>query len=148
MKDMEHTVEDVYKNVEGISAELADIRELLTHNKDTDDALFNDFENTRVAIENLDDSVCTLRRLVEQLARHLNVPVVPEADPLPPEEEDELYPAARQAIVYVGRASASYLQRRLGIGYARAARLIDMLEEKGVIGPAKGALPRRVLAEK
>jgi hypothetical protein len=44
-----------------------------------------------------------------------------------------------------GKASASLLQRRLSVGYARAARLLDILEEQGVIGPADGAKPREIL---
>lgn len=61
------------------------------------------------------------------------------------EEEDELYEEAKQTVIEAGKASTSYLQRKLGVGYARAARLIDMLEEKGVIGPGSGAKPREVL---
>jgi DNA segregation ATPase FtsK/SpoIIIE-like protein len=45
----------------------------------------------------------------------------------------------------VGKASTSLIQRRLGIGYGRSARLIDMLESRGVIGPADGAKPREVI---
>ena len=60
------------------------------------------------------------------------------------EDEDELYPEAKQIIVSAGKASTSYLQRKLRIGYARAARLIDILEEKGVVGPAEGSRPREV----
>lgn len=60
-------------------------------------------------------------------------------------EEDELYEDARQTVIEAGKASTSYLQRKLGVGYARAARLIDMLEEHGVIGPGSGAKPREVL---
>lgn len=59
-------------------------------------------------------------------------------------DEDELYEEAKQTVIEAGKASTSYLQRKLGIGYARAARLIDILEEKGVIGPGSGAKPREV----
>jgi len=58
--------------------------------------------------------------------------------------EDELLPQAREMIIRVGKASASFLQRRLRVGYARAARLLDLLEEEGTIGPADGAKPREV----
>jgi len=62
-----------------------------------------------------------------------------------PEEEDELFEEAREIIINAQKASSSYLQRRLRIGYARAARLLDMLEERGVVGPPDGARPRDVL---
>ncbi len=61
------------------------------------------------------------------------------------DEDDDLYPEAKQAVVEAGKASTSYLQRKLGVGYARAARLIDTLEERGVIGPGDGAKPREVI---
>lgn len=61
------------------------------------------------------------------------------------EEEDELYPQAKQTVIEAGKASTSYLQRKLGVGYARAARLMDLLEERGVIGPQDGAKPREVI---
>jgi len=60
-------------------------------------------------------------------------------------EIDELYPEAYKVVVNSGKASASFLQRRLRVGYARAARLLDLLEERGVIGPGEGAKPREVL---
>ncbi len=59
--------------------------------------------------------------------------------------DDELLDEARDTVVRAGKASASYLQRRLKIGYARAARLLDLLEEKGIIGPGDGAKPRQIL---
>lgn len=62
--------------------------------------------------------------------------------------DDELYDQAKETIIAAGKASASLLQRRLRVGYARAARLIDILEDQGVIGPADGARPREVLEEK
>ncbi len=59
--------------------------------------------------------------------------------------DDELLDEAKATVVKAGKASASYLQRRLKIGYARAARLLDLLEEKGIIGPGDGAKPRQIL---
>jgi S-DNA-T family DNA segregation ATPase FtsK/SpoIIIE len=59
--------------------------------------------------------------------------------------EDDLYEDARMIVIEAGKASTSYLQRKLGIGYARAAKLMDMLEERGIIGGANGAKPRDVL---
>lgn len=61
------------------------------------------------------------------------------------EIDDDMYEAARTAVLEAQKASTSYLQRKLRIGYARAARLIDILEERGVIGPGDGAKPREVL---
>jgi DNA segregation ATPase FtsK/SpoIIIE, S-DNA-T family len=60
-------------------------------------------------------------------------------------DDDDLYEDARMTVIESGKASTSYLQRKLGVGYARAARLIDMLEERGVVGPGNGAKPRDVL---
>ncbi len=61
------------------------------------------------------------------------------------EDDDEMYEEARACVVEAGKASTSYLQRKLKLGYARAARLMDVLEERGVIGPGDGAKPREVL---
>jgi S-DNA-T family DNA segregation ATPase FtsK/SpoIIIE len=60
------------------------------------------------------------------------------------DSDDELLSDAKEVIVQAGRASASLLQRRLKVGYARAARLLDLMEEQGIIGPADGAKPRDV----
>jgi len=61
------------------------------------------------------------------------------------DDDDDLYEDARAIVIEAGKASTSYLQRRLKVGYSRAARLIDMLEERSVIGPGDGAKPREVL---
>ncbi|MFC1629823.1 DNA translocase FtsK [Patescibacteria group bacterium] len=61
--------------------------------------------------------------------------------------EDVLYEEAKEIVIQARKASASLLQRRLRVGYARAARLIDMLEERGVVGPLDGAKPREVYIE-
>ncbi|HTY39998.1 MAG TPA: DNA translocase FtsK [Candidatus Paceibacterota bacterium] len=61
---------------------------------------------------------------------------------------DEMYDEAVQVVAEAQKASASLLQRRLKVGYARAARLLDLMEEKGIIGPGDGAKPREVFLEK
>jgi len=63
------------------------------------------------------------------------------------EMEDDLYNDALEVVKEAGKASASLLQRRLRIGYARAARLLDIMEDKGIIGPADGAKPREVYGD-
>lgn len=64
------------------------------------------------------------------------------------EDDDEMYETAKEEVEKAGKASTSYIQRKLRIGYARAARIMDILEERGVIGPADGARPREVLSSK
>jgi len=59
-------------------------------------------------------------------------------------DEDPLFEEVKKIVLETKKASASFLQRRLRIGYSRAARLIDMLEDKGIVGPADGAKPREV----
>ena len=58
-----------------------------------------------------------------------------------------MFDEVKKIVIESKKASASYLQRRLRIGYSRAARLIDMLEEKGIVGPADGAKPREVYGD-
>ncbi len=60
-------------------------------------------------------------------------------------EEDEMLPKAIECVIEAGQASTSLLQRRLKLGYARAARLIDEMEQRGVVGPFEGSKPRQVL---
>lgn len=62
--------------------------------------------------------------------------------------DDDLYEEAKQTVIDAGKASTSYIQRKLRVGYARAARLMDILEDKGIIGPGDGAKPREVLVGK
>ncbi len=63
-------------------------------------------------------------------------------------EKDELFDEAVKVILQTKQASVSMLQRRLGLGYTRAARLIDMMEEEGIVGPYRGSKPREILLEK
>lgn len=60
-------------------------------------------------------------------------------------DEDELMAEAKEIIIAAGKASTSLLQRRLRIGYSRAASILDMLEEAGIIGPSNGSKPREIL---
>ncbi|MEG1857227.1 MAG: DNA translocase FtsK [Pseudoflavonifractor sp.] len=61
---------------------------------------------------------------------------------------DELFPAAVEVVVETGQASVSMLQRRLKLGYSRAARLVDQMEDKGIVGPFEGSKPRQLLITK
>ncbi|OGW92411.1 MAG: hypothetical protein A3D28_05615 [Omnitrophica bacterium RIFCSPHIGHO2_02_FULL_63_14] len=63
-------------------------------------------------------------------------------------KRDEVYDEAKRLVLETGQASVSMVQRRLGLGYTRAARLIDMMEEDGVVGPYRGAKPREILVER
>lgn len=65
----------------------------------------------------------------------------------PSDDQDPMFEEAKQCVLESGKASASLLQRRLKVGYARAARLLDELEEAGIVGPADGAKPREVFTE-
>ena len=63
------------------------------------------------------------------------------------DDDDDLYEEAREMVIKAKKGSSSYLQRKLKVGYARAARLLDMLEERGVVGPSVGSKPREILEE-
>ena len=74
-----------------------------------------------------------------------------QSDPEPTSEEmggDEMLPAAVDVILETGQASVSMLQRRLKLGYARAARIVDEMEDKGIVGPFMGSKPRSILITK
>jgi DNA segregation ATPase FtsK/SpoIIIE-like protein len=61
------------------------------------------------------------------------------------EDDDPLFEKALEIVLQQGKASASYIQRRLKIGYNRASRLVELMEEKGIVGPAKGSKPRDIV---
>ena len=63
------------------------------------------------------------------------------------DDDDDLYNDVVEFVITSGKASASLLQRRFKIGYNRAARLVDLLEERGIIGPQNGSKPREVLVK-
>ncbi len=62
-------------------------------------------------------------------------------------EKDTLYEKAVELILLTGQASASYLQRKFKLGYARAARIIDQMEQEGIVGPSEGSKPREILVD-
>jgi S-DNA-T family DNA segregation ATPase FtsK/SpoIIIE len=89
--------------------------------------------------------------LVQNLKNALDVPDPKEAKENGEEffgGDDPLFSEVKKIVLETKKASASFLQRRLRIGYSRAARLIDMLEEQGIVGPADGAKPREVFADR
>ena len=65
-----------------------------------------------------------------------------------PDEADELLPAAIDVVMETGQASVSMLQRRLKLGYSRAARIVDEMETRGIVGPFEGSKPRQLLITK
>jgi S-DNA-T family DNA segregation ATPase FtsK/SpoIIIE len=79
--------------------------------------------------------------ILEKPKRAGGIPGMPDSGG---SDEDDLFEEAKDEVMRAGKASASLLQRRLRIGYARAARLLDILEDKGIIGPGDGAKPREV----
>ena len=93
-----------------------------------------------------DQKLDTLEEIGEDIAKSpnegaLNFQNIEDSDN---SSDDILYEAAKTEVEKAGKASASLLQRRLRIGYSRAARMLDILEDKGVIGPADGSKPREV----
>ena len=94
-----------------------------------------DFVNEKEKQEELEES---LEKGLEEPVPSSNIPI---------REQDSLYEEAKQVVIESKKASASLLQRRLSVGYARAARLLDILEDRGVIGPGDGAKPRKVYVQ-
>ncbi|TFB07969.1 DNA translocase FtsK [Candidatus Atribacteria bacterium MT.SAG.1] len=84
-------------------------------------------------------------KLEESLEKELEEPIASSG--MFSREQDSLYEEAKQIVIESKKASASLLQRRLSVGYARAARLLDILENKGIIGPGDGAKPRKVYVQ-
>jgi len=63
-------------------------------------------------------------------------------------QKDELYEEAVRVVMESNQASVSILQRRLRLGYTRAARIIDMMEQEGLVGPYEGSKPRKILVDR
>jgi len=95
--------------------------------------------NRRAEFEEADSLRDNIEAEMER-AESFGSSVVDGTEPL-----DPIYEEAKQVVVETGKASASFLQRKLRIGYARAARLLDTMEDRGLVGPAQGAKPREVM---
>ncbi len=125
--DMLFTTSDLSKpkRLQGAYVGEEDVKKVVNHLKDT------------YGKSSYDENIVEKQKI--QLASGLTV----EGD-----DADPLLPDAMETIMSAGKASASLLQRRLSVGYARAARILDILEKQGVIGPALGAKPRDILMTK
>jgi S-DNA-T family DNA segregation ATPase FtsK/SpoIIIE len=77
----------------------------------------------------------------------LKAPVEEKSGGAGADRDDELYDEAARLVVAERQASASFLQRRMRIGFSRASRLVDMMEQDGLLGPPQGSKPREVLVE-
>lgn len=102
--------------------------------KDHFKKIAEELQMIRQALESL---VPAAEKIADAMARNASEANIPEY-------EIELYEEAKKAVQEIGKASTAFLQRKLGIGYARAALLMDLLEANGVIGPATGTAGRRV----
>lgn len=88
---------------------------------------------------------------IERKAAQTGNKAATASEPEPSSDElagDEMLPAAVDVILETGQASVSMLQRRLKLGYARAARIVDEMEERGIVGPFQGSKPRTILVTK
>lgn len=117
------------QRIQGVFVTEKEAKEIVKFIKEENPRNIVDEENSREADLNSTGSV----------ARELN-----NFNSFDDSQNDELYETAKKEILQSKKASASFLQRRLRVGYARAARLLDILEDKGVVGPADGAKPREI----
>ena len=87
-------------------------------------------------------------RQIEQAVQDKDKKSAPAEAASGSDDGDELLPAAVEVVLETGQASVSMLQRRLKLGYSRAARLVDQMEERGIVGPFAGSKPRQLLIDK
>ncbi|GLC87338.1 DNA translocase SpoIIIE [Lysinibacillus piscis] len=85
--------------------------------------------------------------VIEQQKAQYQEEMIPTEEEIILEETDELFDEAVQLVVQMQTASVSMLQRRFRIGYARAARIVDQMEQRGIVGPPEGSKPRQVLVQ-
>jgi len=105
------------------------------------------FKKLEEQVINFENRVQKIEGVFQLGSNILSDPYIP-SDPFSLADIEPLYDKAVKIVRQYDRASASLLQRRLAIGYARAVRLLDLLEKKQVVSPAEGREPRIVLPEK
>jgi len=142
---MSDPINDLRQQIEKLTVQFDALTEQLHERNSVADAIFQEIQTLTDNFEALGETIEHHYRYQSEVMSHLGEKFGVVQPSIYNDLEDELYLQAREAVLFAGAASTSYLQRKLGVGYARAAHLIDMLEEKGVIGPAKGARPRRIL---
>lgn len=101
-------------------------------------------ENSELVVKNIEEGVLESHNMGQDLETALAAPMAEKFSGFYG-QDDPLLEEAKRLVIEAKKASASLLQRRLSVGYARAARLIDLLENKGIVGPAEGAKPRAIL---
>lgn len=107
---------------------------------------FINSQNAELKLEKKIEESALENHLGQELQVALDMPPLESIGDFNGKGDDPLYEEAKRLVIESKKASASLLQRRLSVGYARAARLIDLLEQKGVVGGADGAKPRIVFA--
>jgi S-DNA-T family DNA segregation ATPase FtsK/SpoIIIE len=95
-----------------------------------------------------DEIMAEIDKKAEQSGKGSPSGTISASEPEDTDDGDELMPAAVDVILETSQASVSMLQRRLKLGYARAARIMDEMEEKGIVGPFEGSKPRQLLITK
>jgi DNA segregation ATPase FtsK/SpoIIIE-like protein len=142
------------KEIERLADAIERLEVALASRQDTTDAIFQELQTNSETLEGVGE---VLDRIGEKIGvdRETHRGLLQRASAyfygklrkrtvITPDEHDPLYDRARECVIEAGKASTSFLQRRLGVGYSRAARLIDMLEMRGVVGPYNGAEPRKI----
>ncbi|HOY56495.1 MAG TPA: DNA translocase FtsK [bacterium] len=111
------------------------------NNKINDIALKTDFFDQK-----LDSSNATiLSKMNQQYTELMTSTKKPSEEPRDNRSDEDLYKQAKKMVIEFGKASASFIQRKLTLGYAKSAELLDKMEEEGIIGPTNGAKPREIL---
>ncbi|MBQ2830490.1 MAG: DNA translocase FtsK [Oscillospiraceae bacterium] len=121
------------RRVQGCFISAQEIERVVNFVKENGEANYSD-----EVLEKIEQSVAEKERGSAKGGASVDVSAAEEAG-------DELFPAAVEVVLETGQASVSMLQRRLKLGYSRAARLVDQMEERGIVGPFEGSKPRQLL---